>query len=174
MRPHAGYTLADLLVTIGVIAILSVTAVPAFTTLLLDARMTRQVNGLVHAIHLARQSATVRLVDVVICKSLDARRCAHDAEWDDGWLLFANTDGDDPPQIGAAEPTLAAGAAWPDGSIEANRRFFVFRPLTIRSTNGTLTFCDRRGADAARALIVSYTGRPRTARSGPRNNPLVC
>ena len=151
MKMLSGFTLGDLLVTLGVVSILSVTAVPGFTNLLLDAHVTRQVNGFVHAVHLARQASTMRLEDTVICKTRDALACAHDANWHDGWLLFVNADGDNPPHIDAGEPTLASGAAWPDGDVRANRRFFVFRPLTIRSTNGTVTFCDRRGAPAARA-----------------------
>ncbi|MGI9342339.1 MAG: GspH/FimT family pseudopilin [Gammaproteobacteria bacterium] len=174
MKMLSGFTLGDLLVALGVVSILSVTAVPGFANLLLDARVTRHVNGFVHAVHLARQASTIRLEDTVICKTRDALTCAHNAAWHDGWLLFVNTDGDHPPHIDTGEPTLASGAAWPDGNVSANRRFFVFRPLTIRSTNGTVTFCDRRGAPFARAVIVSYSGRPRTARTGPGNRALIC
>lgn len=174
MTRLSGFTLGDLLVALAVVSMLSVTAVPGFTNLLLDARVTRQVNGFVHAVHLARQAATMRLADTVICKTRDALACAHDAKWHDGWLLFVNADGDHPPHVDAGEPTLASGPAWPDGDVHANRRFFVFRPLTIRSTNGTVTFCDRRGAAAARAVVVSYSGRPRTTLIGPGNRALIC
>jgi type IV fimbrial biogenesis protein FimT len=142
--------------------------------LLLDARMTRQVNGLVHAIHLAKQSAHMQIVETVLCKSPDGQRCAHAGEWQDGWLLFANIDAEYPPQAGPGEPRLAAGGAWTGGRVSVNRKFFVFRPAEIRSTNGTFVFCDRRGSKKARALVVSYTGRPRTARHGPRNEALIC
>lgn len=174
MDRQTGFTLADLLLAVGLIAMLSVTAVPAFTDILLDARMTQQVNGLVHGVHLARQAAHVRLADIALCKSPDGRRCAHAGSWHDGWLLFENTDRDRPPQVDDEEPSLASGGAWPAGTIRSNREYYVFRPATIRSSNGTLTFCDRRGTDEARALIVSYTGRPRTARRAPGDRPLIC
>lgn len=174
MNRQRGLTLADLTITVGLIAILSTTAVPTFTHLLLDARMTEQVNGLVHAVHLAKQSAHVRLKEIVLCASPDGQRCVHDGRWQDGWLLFVNEDADYPPQVAAGEPALAAGSAFEGGSIRVNRRFFIFRAATTRSTNGTFTFCDRRGPDEARAVIVSYTGRPRTARRAPRGEPLIC
>jgi hypothetical protein len=40
--------------------------------------------------------------------------------------------------------------------------------------NGTVTFCDTRGPAAARAVIISYTGRPRVSDRGPGRRPLVC
>lgn len=174
MHRHAGFTLADLAVTVAVVAVLTTLAVPALDRLLMDSRMTAQVNALVHAIHLAKQSAHLRLADVALCKSPDGRRCAHGGEWTEGWLLFVNSDGDRPPQVTGDEPTLAAGGTYAGGTITANRDAFMFRPAAIRSTNGTFVFCDRRGAEAARALIVSYTGRPRTARRGPGGRALIC
>lgn len=169
-----GMTLAELLLTVALAAIVMGIAVPVFTRLLLDARMTAQVNALVHGIHLGKQSARIRLSDIALCKSIDGQNCAHDRAWHDGWILFENRDRDHPPSVGPDEPVLAAGAPWTDGSITANRLHFVFRPFVIRSTNGTLTFCDRRGATAARAVIISPTGRPRTAGTGPGNRKLSC
>jgi type IV fimbrial biogenesis protein FimT len=174
MPRHAGFTLADLITTLAVLSIIAAAALPALQELLLDAHMTRQVNGLVHSIHLAKQTAHVRIVDTVLCKSSSGLSCDHEADWQGGWLLFANVNADHPPQADPGEPRLAAGGAWSGGRISANRAYFVFRPADIRSTNGTLVFCDRRGSEKARALVVSYTGRPRTARHGPRNAALIC
>lgn len=169
-----GMTLIELLLTVALVAMLMSLAVPGFANLLLDARMTDQVNALVHGIHLGKQSARIRLSDIALCKSLDGQNCAHDRAWHDGWILFENRDRDHPPSVGPDEPVLAAGAPYADGTITANRLHFVFRPFVIRSTNGTLTFCDRRGDAAARALIISPTGRPRTAGTGPGNRKLSC
>ena len=171
---HRGMLLADLLLTVALLSILAVIAVPSFTQLVLEARMTDQVNALVHGIHLGKQSARIRLSDIALCKSIDGQNCAHDRAWHDGWILFENRDRDHPPSVGHDEPVLAAGAPYTNGTIMANRLHFVFRPFVIRSTNGTLTFCDRRGAAAARALIISPTGRPRTAATGPGNRKLSC
>lgn len=174
MQRQFGFTLAELLMTLALLAVLSAAALSSLSGLLLESRMTRQVNGLVHGVHLAKSTAQLRLTDVALCKSPDGERCVHEGEWHDGWLLFANEDRDHPPQADPGEACLAAGGAWRGGRIRANRRFFVFRPATTRSTNGTFVFCDRRGESAARALIVSYTGRPRTARRGPGDTPLLC
>ena len=174
MHRVEGFTLADLLVAVGVISLLLGIGVPTFTRTLLDARMTSGTNALVHAVHLAKRSAHSRLEDVVLCASPDGRQCSHDGRWHLGWLLFVNTDGDNPPRVGPNEPTLAASGMFDSGTISANRQFFVFRAATIRSTNGTFTLCDRRGPEYARAVVVSYTGRPRVAKRAPGGGPLIC
>lgn len=174
MTRNSGLTLIELLFAMAMLAILTALAVPSFTNLVLDARMTAAVNRFVHDIHLAKQTAHRRMEPVALCKSRDGRRCAHDGEWHEGWLVFVNHNRDRPPHVDTDDPVLAANARFESGTITANRRSFVFRPFEIRSTNGTLTFCDSRGTDAARAVIVSYTGRPRVSRVSARNQLLTC
>jgi len=169
-----GLTLIELLVTLTIVAIIITAGVPALRSLIMGQRMTAQINSFVHAVFMAKQSARTRNTYTVICKSAAGRRCEADADWSDGWLLFANLDQDSPAQVDATEPILAVGAAFQYGNIRANRREFVFRPFEIRSTNGTFVFCDARGANYARALIISYTGRPRIARNRPDGSPLRC
>ena len=47
--------------------------------------------------------------------------------------------------------------------IVANRRGFTLRSTELRATNGTLIICDARERAEARAIVVSYNGRPRVA-----------
>lgn len=174
MTQQNGLTLIELLLTMAIVAILTTVAVPGFSNLVLNTRMTAHVNRFVHDIHLAKQSAHRRMQPVALCKSPDGRQCGHDGEWHDGWLVFVNLNRDRPPHVNRDEPILAANPAFESGTIIANRADFVFRAFEARSTNGTLTFCDRRGSDAARAIIVSYTGRPRVATVTAGKKPLKC
>jgi type IV fimbrial biogenesis protein FimT len=170
----AGLTLIELLVTLTIVVIIATVGVPTLRTLILSQRMTAQINYFVHGIFLAKHSAHTRQTETVICKSPTGRRCEPEAEWSDGWLIFVNLDRDRPASVDADEPVLATSNAFDHGSIRANRREFVFRAFEIRSTNGTLVFCDARGASFARALVISYTGRPRIATTHPGGAPLQC
>ena len=169
-----GLTLIELLVTLTLVAVILGAGVPAFRDLVMNQRMTAQINGLVHAVFLAKQSAHSKQSHTVICKSSTGRRCERDADWSDGWLVFANFDRDYPAQVDSGEPILAVGNTFRHGSIRGNRQEFVFRPFEIRSTNGTFVFCDSRGAKRAKALIISYTGRPRIATHRANGKPLQC
>jgi type IV fimbrial biogenesis protein FimT len=58
--------------------------------------------------------------------------------------------------------------------ISANRRGFTLRSTFLRATNGTLVICDRANRIRPKALVVSYTGRPRVAVATPAEKPYTC
>lgn len=173
MPTAPGFTALELLVAMAVAAILLTLGVPAFTAQVLDARLTAAVNRVVHGMHVARQEALKSGADVVVCRSPSGRQCADSGDWRTGLIVFVNRDRDDPPRVDAGETVLQVEPAFPLDAILANRRAFVFRPWT-RSVNGTLIFCDRRGVARARAVVVSYTGRPRATSAATANGALKC
>jgi len=164
----SGYSLLELIVTITIGAVLVGLATPALRGLILDSRQVGDINALVHAVQLARSEAAKRRRPVVLCKTVDRIHCGNsNVTWDQGWMVFANKDDQQPPQRSADEPLIWAHQPAMVGSITGNRANFQFRPFFWRSTNGTITFCDERGVAAARAVIISYTGRPRVSHQGP-------
>jgi type IV fimbrial biogenesis protein FimT len=175
MRPATGTTLWELLLTLMLAGLLAGIAAPSFREFVLDARLTADVNALFGAVQLARSESSKRGRSVVLCKTADQAVCAgRELRYDAGWMVFVNEDDSTPPSRSPNEPLLYAHRPETRGTIVSNRPYFEFRAFLRRSTNGTVTFCDVRGQAAARAVIVSYTGRPRTARAGPANRPLVC
>jgi type IV fimbrial biogenesis protein FimT len=174
MRHGFGLTVLELLATVALLAVLLAIAAPSVGNLLLESRMVAAVNGLVHALHLARSAAIQQLQPVVVCRTADGAGCAAPGDWASGWLVFANADRDDPPAVDPGERVLHVMQPVPDASIRSNRAAFVLQPAEQRATNGTVTFCDRRGAAAARAVIVSYTGRPRVSTQSAGGQPLTC
>ncbi len=163
------------MLTVALVAILTGTAVPAFSDLIRDSRRSTHINQFVHSIHLAKREAIMRGQAVSLCKIDQQQRCAGKGiDWDNGWMVFVNSDRDQPVRRDAGEPVLYLNDADPAIQIVGNRNAFTFRPFTRRSTNGTLVFCDSRGSQAARAVIISYTGRPRVSQRDPRGRVLPC
>ena len=172
---HCGVTLWELLCVLAIAGIITAWGVPGFRSFLLDARRTANINGFVVAVQLSRSEAAKRGMPVVLCKTLDRRACTgSEHHFDSGWMVFVNTDEVRPPDRAPDEELLYFHAPKTAASITANRRLFEFRPFGWRSTNGTVTFCDARGDTHARAVIVSYTGRPRVAAEGPGGRTLQC
>lgn len=96
---------------------------------------------------------------VSLCPSLDGKVCAQSTDWSSGWLLFY-----DPAGTGwTGDGIVTRHTVSESVRIVANRRLFTARGTQKRATNGTFVFCDRRGRTSPKALVVSYTGRPRVA-----------
>jgi type IV fimbrial biogenesis protein FimT len=171
---NKGMTLIELLIGLAVLSVLVMLSVSGFSTLLASARMNSQVNILLHSFHTARQISRARGIDVAVCKSVDGRQCTTNGNWHDGWMVFANLDGDHPPRRDPDEALLEVHESVRQLDISANRHAFVLRPFGKRSTNGTLVYCDRRGSKSARSIIISYTGKPRSSNKSASGRALVC
>jgi type IV fimbrial biogenesis protein FimT len=170
-----GFTLWELICAVSVAGIALTIGVPSLRNLVLDSRRTANINAFVLAVQLARNESFKRHLPVVVCKTADGLGCGgEELRYDTGWMVFVNVDDVRPPSRSPSEPLLFRHAPSEGARITSNRALFEFRVYPRRSTNGTVTFCDARGAAAARAVIVSYTGRPRTSGRGPGNRPLVC
>jgi len=164
---HAGgHTLPELLTMLGIAAIVAAAAVPAFSTLLLDSRMNAAVATALHAVNLARQFSATRSETIRLCGSADERECSGASDWSGG-LLIADDGGRLRQSLGLSGGNGAA-------RLRSNRAVLSFEAGSGFATPATLTVCDRRGAEAARAVIVSRSGRPRTSARDASDRPLSC
>ena len=171
---NIGFSLMELLLTILVASIVLGLALPGFANSAARARQQAEVNALFHGVHLARKEAIRRRQLVSICPSPDGVTCSPGRDWSEGWILFENTDQDSPPERDAAEPLILSHDANPQLRIRSNRYAFSSRGVRRRATNGTIVVCDRAGRIPPRALVVSYTGRPRIAATTSRGEAYEC
>lgn len=175
IRRHArGYTLYELAMTVAIAALILTIGLPSFGGLVADKRLRAETDALFHAVHRARKASIARRRVVSLCPSPDGRTCVPGTDWSAGWILFVNGDRDNPPQVDAGEKLLATHRVDERVQIAANRRGFTLRATHLRATNGTLVICDRTGRAEARALVVSYTGRPRVTYEDRRGDPYGC
>jgi len=171
---NRGYSLYELLVTIAVASIVLALGVPSFAELVARNRQVVEINALFHAVHLARKESIMRRRVVSICPSVDGLQCRPGTDWSDGWILFENRDRDHPPRVDDGEPILGRHSVDRRVRLTANRRGFTFRGVFKRATNGTFVACDRGSRVPPRALVISYTGRPRSAQERPNGTPYDC
>jgi len=171
---NAGYTLFELLVTLLLVGLLLSLAVPSFGNILANGRLRAEVNALFHAIHLARKESIVRREVVSICPTVNGTECSARSGWSAGWMTFVNDDRDWPAVRDPGEAVLRIHKVDPASLISANRRSFSLRSTELRASNGTLVFCDRTGRGKPRALVISYTGRPRVAYQNSRGQAYTC
>ena len=175
MERHRGVTLPELVFTVAIALGLLGWGIPAFRDLRLDAARAREVNQFVQAVYLARSEAIKRNGVVSLCPSLDGELCAPaGTAWQRGWIVFVNSDRDSPAVRDEGEDLLRVYAPWERGAVSANRATLSFRSFGQVGVTATFTFCDDRGPRAARAVIISQTGRPRVSDRSASNAALAC
>ncbi|HNQ03959.1 MAG TPA: GspH/FimT family pseudopilin [Thiobacillaceae bacterium] len=158
-----GFTMIELLITIVVAAILMTVAIPSFLDFVRNNRLTAQANDLVLGLTYARSEAVKRGVRVTVCSRQNDTTCAASATWDDGWLVFVDTDGDGAVDTG--EVILRVRAPLESGNT---LRAANLRRVTFQSTGfnpgfaDTFRLCDARGTGSARQLVLSLQGRMTT------------
>jgi len=173
-RLLSGYSLYELLMTLGIAAVIVSLGVPSLGHLLADKRLRVESAALFHAIHLARQESIVRRRVVTICPSRDATYCDSDGDWSRGWIIFANKGWANQGIRDEGETLIRHHRVGVNARIRSNRKVFSFRSTHLRATNGTLIICDRTNRAQPRAVIISYTGRPRVARQNTRGKAYAC
>jgi type IV fimbrial biogenesis protein FimT len=175
MYRSEGLTLVEMMCSTALIAIVTVLAAPTFVDMRYDAERTTTVNNFFHSLFLARSESIKRGEVVSVCRSSDGQTCSTGkAPWQVGWIVFVNDDREEPAERDPEESLLAVHQGWPAGTITSNRSTYSFRPQVQGVINGTIVFCDPRGTEYARAIIISHTGRPRVARKDASGKPLKC
>lgn len=169
-----GYSLYELLLTLGVMAVVFGLGLPSFAFFAADKRLRTETDALFHAVHLARQqSITARRV-ITLCPSTDGEYCDPDRRWSAGWILFANETRASEATREDSEPVIYRHFGNDRVQMTANRRYFAFRATEQRATNGTIRVCDAANRAPSRALVVSFTGRPRVADRDRRGRRYRC
>jgi type IV fimbrial biogenesis protein FimT len=164
-QPHRarGFTIGELLTSMAVVAISLSLAVPSYQNVVRNNRRATAVNQLVSTLHTARSEAVTRNTHVTICMSSDGATCS-DGGWHKGWIFFPDTDQD--RQVDADETVLGAGPTARELTIESGEfaTFLAYRPNgrimvdAADDNTGAFTFCDKRGAEYARVVIINATG----------------
>jgi type IV fimbrial biogenesis protein FimT len=173
---QGGYSLYDLLITSSVAGMLGVGAI-GMTGLVQDARMTAAANQLMGHLSLARSEAIKRNAMVALCKSKNGVSCSDESAWQEGWIVF--TDDNNNHEVDAGEIVIHVQQAL-EGNLtlrygETGKYSYVrYNPSGEAWPGATFTFCDGRGVDNAKAVVVYWTGRPRVSTKTSEGKPLNC
>jgi len=166
MNREKGFTLVEILITLGIATIMLSIAVPGMQSLTMNSKQRGGVNELVSGMHLARSSAITTNSRVTICTSDNGATCSQ-VGWNKGWIAFVDLDGDG--AVDADETVLRAGSEL-DGLTVSSSEFansFVYRPngrianAAFNTNSGEFAVCDKRGSLHGKRIVMDISGRPR-------------
>lgn len=178
-KNQQGFSLAELLATMGIAALLLSVGLPGLANFAKDARQVSVANEMLADLHYARDLAITSNARVTICPSSDGATC-NGAGWEDGRIVFLDTDGN--LTLNGVETVQRVTADI--GDVSVNTAEFgpsiTYRPNgramanIVRNNTGEFIVCDDRGSAHARALIVDMSGRPRVSHQDSSGLPPTC
>ena len=181
-----GFTLIELMTTVGIAMILLTIAAPNFSTMISNNTLTAQANDLFANLALARSQAKSRKQMVTVCKSNDADACStlDTVNWEDGWVMFVDENQNGTRQD--AELILRTSEGLTNATtLRADvdfSNYIAFRSdgrsigsgSSTPPTEGDFRLCDARGAEHARVVAISPIGRAKVPPLPPADkDPLV-
>ena len=155
------------MVALAVAAILVAIAVPSYRAIVTRNAVAASVNEYIGALHLARSEAVTRGVDVAVCKSADAASCTGSGGWEQGWIVFDDSQGNftsasytptnaEVLRVGnGLKQATVRGNANVDDSISFNPNGFAF------GSAGTIRVCGKDG-DSRTDIVIAPSGRVRS------------
>lgn len=181
-----GFTLYELMITVIVIGVILSLGVPNLRDFTANSRVTAAANDMHAAFMLARTEAARTKQNVTVCASATGADCAS-ADFDDGWLVFVDVDGDATVDVGTdtiirrfpAVDALIDINATDIGNAAADSFTFAATGMGTGAAGAVAaaTICDDRGNQvsaggwsSARVLIVTPLGRATVLRDAVQIN----
>ncbi len=161
MKKHSGFTLIELMIVLGIVAILMAFAAPSFQNFVKNDRLSTQINTLVAHLAYARSEAVLRAQQVGLCASSNQTTCTG-GDWKDGWLVYVDSDNSD--SYNASTDTILRVNQALSGNNELSSTIgtnFLYDDRGYAISNGSFSLCDDRSTAYAKMIVISNTGRVR-------------
>lgn len=151
-RLLAAFTLVELMIALGVFAILLTVALPSFRTMLMNNRLNGNTDSLVNALNFARSNALTLAVNVEVCPIGASNSITCGASWANGWIVVTR------PTSGVGTLLQSQAFSPLDPNLSSSASSVTFNLHGLANTQNNFALCDSRGSSVARSVVVLATG----------------
>jgi type IV fimbrial biogenesis protein FimT len=167
-----GFTLTELLVAITILAVLIALAAPSFVEAIRNRRLDSQIGQLVYSLNVTRSEAVKRNSPTTICKSANGSACATSGEWQQGWIVFVDANGNQVFDGSPEEIIHITQALLPGFTLRASTNVVnavSFDAKGVSTTAGVFVLCADGQINRARLVEVNLAGRIRQGADSDRD-----
>ena len=129
-----GFTLVELMVTVAVVGVIALIAVPGMQALVSNNRLTGMAGELTASLQLARSEAIRRNAPVTVCGTTDGSTCAAEASWE-RWIVMG------PDNAAGTVDVIRDNAATGTVQISGPPAGIQFNPSGLTNGQAALTVC---------------------------------
>ena len=162
-----GFTLVELVITIGILAVLVTLAVPSAVQAWTQASAHRAYHAMTASLALARIQAVSRRHAVTVCPSMDGTSCiAGGTDWSHGWIVYLDPSRS-PQPVSATDVIETVADVSPGLSMKSSAGRHRIRYQASGWAGGSnlkLTLCLRKTDRAHGSIVISNAGRTRVER----------
>lgn len=161
MKNPKGFTLIELLVSLIIISVLISYALPEYQQIRLNHLMNSERNRLTVSLNYARYYAIYKQSYIIVCPSRSGSGCDNQSNWYQGWIIFEDYDrnrqlDDDDNLLRIEDPMVKQIKA----TSSLYRQKVRFNAIGYSpGTNMSINFCDSRGSEFAKSVIINNAGR---------------
>lgn len=162
-RAQGGFSLIEQVMVLAIAGVLLGVALPSLHHLLSRNRVQEAQSDFLVALRHSRSTAAITGKRTVFCPSVDGKRCSGGNQWDRGWLIGPDIDGDHQPD-GNASYTRSRYATGLHITSSSGRHDVRFQADgSAGGSNLTLLFCEPEPDSPVLSVVVSNAGRVRGA-----------
>ena len=158
-----GFTLVELMVSVSILSILAIVAIPNFSSFIVKMRVDSQISQLHRLLLTARNTAINSSYPVVVCPLNNSFQCS--TNWQQEISVFIDINNDNSFSPDSDETIIKVKkAVKPNEKLQygLNRNRITFAPTgrTIGwGSNGTFKYCPNGHKNLSRGIVVATSGR---------------
>jgi len=157
-----GFTLIELMITLVITGVMLSLALPAFSNMVMNARLTGQIDELKSMLNYARSTALSQNSPIQVCPVGAAGSTTCGSSWAAGWMVVTAPTA--AAVAAGVNPTLLQSHTAPSSvtlavsSAIVTPSWITFDTHGITTTTANFAVCDSRGSTYARTAYLSTTG----------------